>query len=200
MQYLGVISRYTSYPFFMGSCGSRNLNLLSLSLFFFLLFRAAHVAYGSSQARSWIRAGHSHSNAASELCLWPMLQLMAMTDPYPLSEARNQTDVLMDTSWLCFCWATMGTPPSPLLTEEDWACSSLLEPDRDLMVSSAAKLQSSGWGEGVPRVMGKERLCSILKVISWCCGKCRQHIQMCLLSPTKYLKWFFCRYIVFWVM
>ena len=44
--------------------------------FFFLLFRAAPVAYGSSQARGWIGAAagslcHSHSNVGSELCLWP---------------------------------------------------------------------------------------------------------------------------------
>ena len=28
----------------------------------------------------------------------------------PLNEARDQTCVLMDTSWVCYCWATMGTP------------------------------------------------------------------------------------------
>ena len=28
----------------------------------------------------------------------------------PLSEARNPTWVIMDTSWVLNCWATMGTP------------------------------------------------------------------------------------------
>ena len=28
----------------------------------------------------------------------------------PLSEARDRTIVLMDTSQICFCWARMGTP------------------------------------------------------------------------------------------
>ena len=28
----------------------------------------------------------------------------------PPSEAKDQTCVLMDTSQICFCWATMGTP------------------------------------------------------------------------------------------
>ena len=28
----------------------------------------------------------------------------------PLRKARDRTCVLMDTSWVCFCWATMGTP------------------------------------------------------------------------------------------
>ena len=32
----------------------------------------------------------------------------------PLSEARDQTLVLMDASQVCYCWATMGTP-SPLI-------------------------------------------------------------------------------------
>ena len=30
--------------------------------------------------------------------------------PYPLSEARDQTCILMDTSRIHFCCATMGTP------------------------------------------------------------------------------------------
>ena len=54
------------------------------------------MAYGGSQARGLIRAVptsvyHSHSNVGSKLCLQPTLQLTAMLDPYPLSEARDQT-------------------------------------------------------------------------------------------------------------
>ena len=30
--------------------------------------------------------------------------------PNPLREARNWTHFLMDTSWVCHHWATMGTP------------------------------------------------------------------------------------------
>ena len=30
--------------------------------------------------------------------------------PDPLSEARDQTPILMDTSWICFPCATTGTP------------------------------------------------------------------------------------------
>ena len=30
--------------------------------------------------------------------------------PDQLSEARDQTPILMDTSWICFHWATKGTP------------------------------------------------------------------------------------------
>ena len=35
--------------------------------------------------------------------------------PNPLSEAGNWTWILMDTSWIHFCWATMGTPPVLIL-------------------------------------------------------------------------------------
>ena len=54
--------------------------------FFFLSFRAAHAAYGGSQARGPIRAiasglHHSHSNVGSELRLRPTPQLTAMPDP-----------------------------------------------------------------------------------------------------------------------
>ena len=52
----------------------------------YLLFRAAPVAYGSSQARGQIRAiaaglQHSHSNLGSELCLQPTPRFTAMLDP-----------------------------------------------------------------------------------------------------------------------
>ena len=60
--------------------------LLYDDFFFFLLFRAAPVAYGGSQARGWIwtmAAGvhDSHSNTGSEQCVWPTPQLMTMPDP-----------------------------------------------------------------------------------------------------------------------
>ena len=29
--------------------------------------------------------------------------------PNPLNEARDRTQVLMDASWICFCYATAGT-------------------------------------------------------------------------------------------
>ena len=35
--------------------------------------------------------------------------------PDPLSEARDWTHILMDTSWICFCCTTMGTPWTELL-------------------------------------------------------------------------------------
>ena len=79
----------------------KHLFLFSLSLFF-NLFIAALAAYGCSQARGWIRAAaailhHSHSNMGSELhlrhcSLWQHWIINL------LSEDRNQTCILMDTS------------------------------------------------------------------------------------------------------
>ena len=42
-------------------------------------------------------------------------QLMAMPVLNPLSEARDGTHILMDTSWVCYCWATTETPVPHLL-------------------------------------------------------------------------------------
>ena len=83
--------------------------------FFFLLFLAAPVAYGVSQARGWIGAvatglSHNHCNTRSKPCLQPTPQLMAMPDPYPLSEARDRTWVLMDPNQIHFHCAMTGTP------------------------------------------------------------------------------------------
>ena len=71
----GVKWRWHFFPF------------IYLFIFFvFCLFRAASVAYGSSQARSQVRAVansicHSHRNVESEPCLWQTQQLMATPDP-----------------------------------------------------------------------------------------------------------------------
>ena len=64
--------------------------------YFFCHFRAAHAACGSSQARDRIGAAaaslhHSHSNAGSKPCLWPM-------PPWARPGIRDQTHILMDTS------------------------------------------------------------------------------------------------------
>ena len=58
----------------------------SFFIFIFYVFRAAPMAYGSSQARGQIRVVaaslyHSHSNVGSEPRLRPTLQLMATPDP-----------------------------------------------------------------------------------------------------------------------
>ena len=75
--------------------------------FFFLLFRATPAAYGDSEARGRIgavAAGYATTTPPdpSHLCdlhhsSW---QCRALN---PLSEARDQTCVLMDASPVCFC-------------------------------------------------------------------------------------------------
>ena len=77
------------------------------SFFSFLLLRATPDA--SSQARGQIQAiaaGLCHSNAGSKLhhSSWQH-QILS-----PLSEARNQTHILVDTSWICFQCATIQLP------------------------------------------------------------------------------------------
>ena len=88
--------------------------------FFFLLFfffpRARPEVSGSSQTRGqiWTTASflcHSHSSTRSKLCLQPTLQLRQHRILNPLIEARNRTCILMATSRVCYCWATIGTPP-----------------------------------------------------------------------------------------
>ena len=86
--------------------------------FFFLLFRAtpAPVVYVNSQARDWIGATatglhHSHSNVSdpSFVCnLHHSSQKCQIL--HPLSETRDRSHILMDTSWIHFHWAMMGTP------------------------------------------------------------------------------------------
>ena len=88
---------------------------LSLSLFFFFLFRAAFLAYGGSHFRGQIRAVavnlcHSHSNGGFRLSL----RLHHSSQQYwilnPLSKARNRTRNLTVPSWIHFRCLTMGTP------------------------------------------------------------------------------------------
>ena len=81
---------------------------LPLFFFFFLVFRATPVAYRGSQARGRIGAAaaglcHSYSNTRSKTCLLPTPQLMQRRILTPLSEARDGTRVLMDTSRVRYC-------------------------------------------------------------------------------------------------
>ena len=62
-------------------------------LIFFVFFRAAPTAYGSSQARGLIRAIVANLHHSS--------QQHQILDP--LREARDRTLVLLDTSWAHYC-------------------------------------------------------------------------------------------------
>ena len=79
------------------------------------LFRAAPMAYGSSLAKCWIRAiaaglHCSHSNLGSEH-IWDLHHNSRQGRiPDPLSEARDRTWILMDTSQVCYHWAIRELP------------------------------------------------------------------------------------------
>ena len=116
---------YFHVVFVSGSLKFRNVYLSVLEniliLTFCFLFSSVPAAYGTSQARGWIRdaaAGicHSHSNARSELCLWLHHSSWQRWILNPLSRARDRTHVLIDTSQIHFCWATTGTPQNNFLS------------------------------------------------------------------------------------
>ena len=94
----------------------------SSHLFFCLfLFMAAPTAYGNSQASGLIGAAaaslhHSHTMPdPSHMCnLHHSSQQCQILNP--LSRARDQTCLLMDTIWFHYCWATMGTHLLQFLT------------------------------------------------------------------------------------
>ena len=68
-------------------------------LFIFSLCRATPTAYGTSQARGRIEAIAASLHHSS----WQHWIFN------PLSEASDQTCILMDASQICFCWAMVGT-------------------------------------------------------------------------------------------
>ena len=87
---------------------------IHLFIYLLLLFRAGPVAYGISQAREQIRA-----TAATYTTNTAIQYLIHTCELYhssgqcwilnPLRETRDQIQVLMDTSWVHYCWAIMGT-------------------------------------------------------------------------------------------
>ena len=104
-----------SYCCFIINCYKYDIFHIIFFFFLFLLFRAASVVYGGSQAGGPIGATatglhHSLGNARSEPChdlhhsSWQRRILS------PLSKARDQTRNLMLPSWIHFRCAMTGTP------------------------------------------------------------------------------------------
>ena len=100
--------------------------------FFFWLLRATPVTYGGSQPRGPIRAvaaglHHSNSNARSESCLDLHPSSRQCWILNPLSEARNQTSILLGAGQVHFHCATMGNP----LFYKSWTtCRSMFQASR----------------------------------------------------------------------
>ena len=89
--------------------------MFELFFFFFSFFRAATVAYGSSQARDTIRATAASLHQTTEtqdlshVCdLHHSLHQCRVLNP--LNEARDRTRVLTDASRIHFCCTMMRTP------------------------------------------------------------------------------------------
>ena len=90
---------------------------------FFSLVTVPPAAYGSSQARGWIRAAAAdlcHSYTGSKLHLWPTLQLEATPDTLPTAwgQGSNLHPHRHNVGFLTH-WGTTGTPGS----FEDWEWS-----------------------------------------------------------------------------
>ena len=90
-----------------------SIYVLCLFLFLFVCFRAASAAYGSSQARGLIGAAaaslrHSHSNMDLSCSCNHRLQQCQIFNP--LSEAGDQTHILVDISGVLNPLATKGIP------------------------------------------------------------------------------------------
>ena len=73
------------------------------SCFLFWLSRHVEVPGLGDESELQLLAYHSHSNVGSEPHLRTAPQLTAKPDPYPLSKARDQTRILMDTGWVHYC-------------------------------------------------------------------------------------------------
>ena len=100
----------------LGESGERIQMISYFNLIFIFLFRATPVAYGSSQARGWIRATaaslhRSHSNARSNnicdlWCCWRQCQLL---NPPEQGQGLNPSPHKCYVRFLT-CWTTTGTP------------------------------------------------------------------------------------------
>ena len=83
----------------------------------FVFFRAIPAAYRGSQVRGQIRAIATKPVPQPQPCpIWSHIfdlhhSLRQCRILNPLMKGRNWTHILMDTSWIPYCWATTGTPP-----------------------------------------------------------------------------------------
>ena len=144
-----VMSGYPRKPWesFLLRASSSQIPLSSIvngaDAFFFLVFLglylrhmevprlwslAAHSEVAVPRPQWFIRIGpivaarlhHSHSNVGSNRICDPYHSSCQLWILNPLSKAKDQTCILMDTSQICFRWATTGTPADASLL---WAAT-----------------------------------------------------------------------------
>ena len=93
--------------------------LFFLSFFFFLLFRAAPVAYEVPKLGVELEIqvpAYSRATATQDLSrVCDLHHSSWQCWILPMSEARDWTRILMDPSWVCYHWAMRGTPESCFL-------------------------------------------------------------------------------------
>ena len=87
--------------------------------FFPLLFRAAPATYGGSRlgvrSKLQLPAYAMATEMPDPSCVFDLHHSSQQRPiPDPLSKARDQTFILMDTSQMCYRWATAGTPRVPI--------------------------------------------------------------------------------------
>ena len=86
-------------------------------IIFFCLFRATPQARGQIGVVA-TSLHHSH-NTGSKPRLWPTPQLTAMADPWPPERGQDWIHILMDTSQICFCCTTTGTPWNHIIFDDN---------------------------------------------------------------------------------
>ena len=103
---------YNRIPYVVRSLVHKWLSSL-LFIYLFIFFFLRHMEVPGLGVESKLQLP-SHATATamrdlSRICdLHHSSQKCQITNP--LREARDQTCILVDTNWICFCWAPMGTP------------------------------------------------------------------------------------------
>ena len=97
----------------------------------FCLFRAALTAFGNSQARGRIGVTaaclhHSHSNPDPSHICDPHHSSWQRWILSPLSKVWDRSCILLDSSWVRYHWATVGTPSFILLCTHACFCAQVI--------------------------------------------------------------------------
>ena len=109
-QEIGIFLQHRKKFFFLSPLTSFLFFLFFFFFFWLVCFRAALVAYGSSQARGQIKLdlpAYLDLSRAYDLhySLWQCWILNPLSE-----ESQDWTHILTDISLVCYCWATRGTP------------------------------------------------------------------------------------------
>ena len=117
-----VLPQYSQKTYKVHSFIISTLQIKKSSLLVFFFFSLGLYPWQMEVPRLGGRIGaiaaslyHSHGNVGSKPHLQPIPHSWQRWIPNPLSEARDQLCILMDTSWICFHCATTGTHENQVL-------------------------------------------------------------------------------------